>query len=275
MPYAIPHLSIQVPESSVDEYKGTIPEEDYQHRGYLKHPFPRAGYAAMVTHMDRDIGKIIDKLEDCGLTDNTLVIFTSDNGPTYDRLGGSDSDFFNSASGLRGLKGSLYEGGIRVPMIARWPGKIAPESVSKRLGAFWDLLPTITEATGVTVSEKVRSQLTGTSLLAEMTGKKSAAAEYLYWEFPAYGGQQAIRRGKWKAIRQNLSRRKRAKAAKVAAEVSEEASATQLYDLEADREEKHDVAKQHPQIVAELSELMQKARTKSSRFPFPALDRTK
>ena len=269
MPYAIPHLSIQVPESSLAEYKEKIPEEEHEHRGYLKHPFPRAGYAAMVTHMDRDIGKIIDKLETCGLTKNTLVIFTSDNGPTYDRLGGSDSDFFNSADGLRGLKGSLYEGGIRVPMVARWPEKIAAESVSNRPAAFWDLLPTITEATGAEVPEEVRSQLTGTSLVAELTGKASPQAEYLYWEFPAYGGQQAIRRGKWKAIRQKLAQRKRAGADNE----GKEPSPIELYDLESDRGEQNDVAKEHPQVVAELAELMQKARVPSTRFPFPALDR--
>ena len=270
MPYAIPHLSIQVTEQSLDQYKNKIPEEDYTHRGYLKHPFPRAGYAAMISHLDRDIGKIIDKLEACGLTENTLVIFTSDNGPTYNRLGGSDSDFFNSADGLRGLKGSLYEGGIRVPMIARWPGKIAKNAVSKRIGAFWDLFPTIADAAETELSNDVRQEITGTSLWPELTGKDSPPTEYLYWEFPAYGGQQALRQGKWKAIRQNLLRRKRRGTAE--AKTSNQVSAIELYDLESDRGETKDLAQEHPDVVSRLAGLMQQARVPSPKFRFAPLD---
>ena len=136
VPFAIPHLSIQVPEESLAQYKGKIPEADYVHRGYLKHPFPRAAYAAMVSHMDRDVGKITALVKELGLDEKTLIMFSSDNGPAFNRLGGSDSDFFKSAGSFLGLKGSLYEGGIRVPRVARWPGKIKPCTVSDYLSAF-------------------------------------------------------------------------------------------------------------------------------------------
>src|SRR5436190_12881829 len=119
LPFTIPHLSIQVPESSLAEYKGKIPEAPYKHTtpGYFKHPTPRAAYAAMITHMDRAVGKIIDELKSLGLSDNTLVIFTSDNGPPWERLGGTDSDYFHSAGPLRGRTGSAYDGAICEPFM--------------------------------------------------------------------------------------------------------------------------------------------------------------
>jgi len=266
LPFAIPHLSIQVPQDSLSEYEGIIPEAEYEHKGYLKHPSARAGYAAMISHLDRDIGKIMSKLAACGLDENTLVVFTSDNGPTFDRLGGADSDFFESSGGLRGRKGSLYEGGIRVPMIARWPGKIMPSTLSSRIGAFWDFMPTFAELTAASVP----GDCTGTSLLPEMLGKPSAPAEFLYWEFPAYGHQQAIRHGKWKAIRQNLRPAPRQAAGQGERKV--EKRAVELYYLEADRAERNNVAAEHPEIVEQLSKLMASARVPSSVFPFPALD---
>ncbi|MEK6238599.1 MAG: arylsulfatase [Planctomycetales bacterium] len=190
LPFAIPHLSIHGPEQSLAEYKGKITEEDHKHRGYLKHPFPRAGYAAMVSHMDRDVGKIMDLLEKLGLDENTLVMFTSDNGPTYDRLGGSDSEFFQSAASFRGLKGSLYEGGIRVPLVARWPGKIAPGSKTDHLSAFWDTAPTLAEIAGC----KPPQNVDGISFAPTLLGKpgQQKPRDFLYWEFPSYGGQQAV-----------------------------------------------------------------------------------
>jgi len=257
LPFAIPHLSIQVPESTLAEYTDEIPEEEYKHRGYLQHPKPRAGYAAMVTHMDRDIGKIMARLEQYGLTENTLIVFTSDNGATYNRLGGSDSDFFNSAGQFRGLKGSLYEGGIRVPCVVRWPARISAGQTSDLISALWDLFPTFTEAADV----ETPKEIDGLSLLPELTGRteEQLRHDYLYWEFPAYGGQQAVRMGNWKGVRQNL----RKKNANLSIE---------LYDLESDVSESNNVAAEHPQTVAKIRKIMKEAHVPSEVFPFPAID---
>lgn len=260
MPYAIPHLSIQVPEKSLAEYRGVLPEAEYKHRGYLKHPHPRAGYAAMISHLDRDIGKILDELDDLGIADNTLVIFTSDNGPTYNRLGGSDSDFFESAGVFRGLKGSLYEGGIRVPLVARWPGKIPAGSVSDLPSAFWDLLPTLAEVTGTSAPDGID----GVSLLPTWTGQKARQRQrdHLYWEFRSYGGQQAVRRGKWKAIRQKMLARGNTTPLKI-----------ELYDLQNDPGEQNDVAEDHPELVAQFDRIMSESRSPSELFPIPPLEK--
>jgi len=254
LPFIIPHLSIQVPEATLAEYKGKIPEADYKHRGYLKHPFPRAGYAAMVTHMDRGVGEIMALLEELGLDDNTLVIFASDNGPTFNRLGGSDSEFFESAGPFRGLKGSVYEGGIRVPMVARWPGRIRPGAVSDHVSAFWDILPTLCEVAGAPVPRDID----GISLLPTLlgTGQQRAHA-HLYWEFPAYGGQQAVRLGDWKGVRQKMLRGP---------------VKTELYHLGDDPGETTDLAARHPDVLARIEAVMSQARVPSTLFPFKALD---
>jgi len=255
MPFAIPHLSIQVTEKSLAQYKGKIPEEDYKHRGYLKHPYPRAGYAAMISHLDRDVGKVMSLIKKLGLDGNTLVFFTSDNGPTYNRLGGSDSDFFESAGKLRGFKGSLYEGGIRIPLIARWPGKIEPNTESDHISAFWDMLPTIAEVTGT----KAPAGIDGISLLPTLLGKKQKQHEYLYWEFAAYGGQQVLRQGDWKAIRQNMLKKN-------------SSLNIELYNLKSDIGEQTNVAADHPDVVAKMDKLMKAARTPSELFKFKPLD---
>lgn len=254
MAFAIPHLSIQVPEESLDEYKGVIAEEDYEHRGYLKHPSPRAGYAAMVTYMDRDVGKIMHLLEELGLDENTLVIFTSDNGPTYDRLGGSDSEFFQSALSFRGLKGSLYEGGIRVPLVTRWPGHIAAGSLTDHISAFWDILPTLCEIIGADPGYNID----GISFMPTLLSRgKQPAHEYLYWEFPSYGGQQALRMGNWKGVRQNIFK---------------DSLKIELYNLTTDISERRDVSKEYPEIVEKIDTLMNQARVPSELFGFKQLD---
>ena len=257
LPFAIPHLSIQVPEGSLVEYRGIIPEEEYVHKGYLQHPFPRAGYAAMISHMDRDIGQILLKLDEHKLRDNTIVLFTSDNGPTYDRLGGSDSTFFRSAGPFRGLKGSLYEGGIRVPFIARWPNNIAPGTTSDHLSAFWDIMPILGELTGTRVPEG----LDGISFAPTLVGEsqRQMPRDFLYWEFPAYGGQQALRMGNWKLVRQNLSK-------------PNVDSPDELYHLASDPGETQNLAEVFPERVARMRQIMREQRTPSTVFPFPALD---
>ena len=256
MPFTIPHLSIQVPEWAVGWYDQTIEEEAYEHKGYLPHPKPRAGYAAMVTYLDYGVGLIMNKLRSLGLEEETLVIFTSDNGPTYNRLGGSDSTFFESAGVFKGLKGSVYEGGIRVPMIASWPGHIPAGKTSDEPAAFWDLMPTILHMTGH--GDTVPEGLDGIDLSPTLLGHPQQHSHaYLYWEFPAYGGQQALRMGQWKAVRQQIFK---------------EGLKTELYDLKADPSEQTNLATQYPAILAEMEKHMAEARSPSTLYPFKHLD---
>lgn len=257
LPFSIPHLSIQVPEESLAEYKGIIQEEDYEHRdNYLQHPFPRAGYAAMITHMDKGIGQIMKLLEELKIDDNTLLIFTSDNGPTYERLGGADSKFFNSAGVFRGLKGSVYEGGIRVPFVARWPGKINPGTTSNLVCAFQDILPTLSEV--ASVSDKNPDDIDGISFVPTLQGENNQGEhDYLYMEFTSYGGQQMVRTGDWKGVRQDM----------VTGNLHIE-----LYNLAEDIGEQNDVSGQHPEIVEQIREIMRDARIPSTEFPFKQID---
>ncbi len=261
MPMAVPHLSIQVPEQSLKPYLETIQEADYVHKGYLQHPHPRAGYAAMVTHMDAGIGQVVDKVESLGLSENTLFLFTSDNGPTYDRLGGSDSDYFQSAGPLKGLKGQMDEGGIRVPLIARWKGHCVVNQETDWIGAWWDILPTLCEVASVDAPKEID----GTSFMSTILGdsSKQASHEFLYWESPGYSGQQAIRLGNWKAIRKGMSKRLQKGA---------ELPAWQLYDLATDIGETSDVAAQHPDVISRIQEIADSQHTPSELFPLRALD---
>lgn len=258
LPFAIPHLSIQVPDESLEWYKDKIKEEDYTHRGYLKHPFPRAGYAAMITHMDRDIGLIMDRINKLGLDDNTLIVFTSDNGPTFNRLGGSDSEYFESNKPFSGLKGDILEGGIRVPMVARWPGKIKAGSVSDHVAAFWDVMPTLAEIAGT----KAPAKIDGISFLPTLLGKSNQKKhDYLYWEFPSYGGQQAVRMGKWKGVRRDMFKNNNADPLRIF-----------LYNLEEDIKEQNDVAGEHPEIVKQMKTIMKREHVPSKLFPFKHID---
>lgn len=256
-PTPVPHLALQVPDDSLEQYKGKWPDPPYDgKRGYLPHEHPKAAYAGMITRMDRDIGSMMDLLKQLDLDNNTLVIFSSDNGATY--LPGPGTDFFNSVGPLRGMKGSLYEGGIRVPMIARWPGKIEAGSTTDHISAFWDFMPTLADITDTKEGENIDGKSFAPTLLSKGDQEKHA---YLYWEFPSYGGQQALRMGKWKAIRQNLQRKKGD-------------TSIQLYNLEEDIGEQHDVADQHPELVEKMRNIMESAHVPSEQFPFPALDKT-
>lgn len=263
-PTIVPHLALQVPEDSLAEYRGKWEDPPYDGKnGYLEHPAPRAAYAAMVTRMDRDIGRIFEKLQKLGLDEKTIVIFTSDNGPVYDRVGGTDADFFASAAPLRGLKGSLYEGGIRIPAIVRWPGHVPAGTVSDHMSAFYDWIPTLMDLIGA--ASTVPAGIDGVSFAPTLLGHpdRQREHEFLYWEFPAYGGQQAVRMGNWKAVRQNLIPRKGQNAPQPTFE---------LYDLSTDVSESHDVAAEHPDVVRRIQAIMQREHVPSVEFPFAALD---
>jgi arylsulfatase A len=255
LPFTVPHLALQVPEDSLAEYKGKFPETPYRGKQYQPHDNPRAAYAAMVTRMDRTVGRVMDLLKELKLDDNTLVVFSSDNG-AIDAYAGTDAKFFGSLDHFRGMKGSLYEGGIRDPLVARWPGRIKPGTTSDLPVAFWDLLPTLCEAAGL----KAPPGIDGLSILPTLTGRgEQARHEFFYWEFPSYGGQQAVRAGKWKAVRQQMSKGP---------------SGFELYDLEADPSESKNVAADHPDIVKRLETIAREQHTPSSLFPLPSVDPT-
>jgi arylsulfatase A-like enzyme len=258
-PTIVPHLALQVPDDSLAEYQGLWEDPPYPGgNGYLPHYAPRAAYAAMITRMDDKVGRMIDLVAELGLENDTIFVFTSDNGPTYNRLGGSDSDFFNSAGPLRGLKGSLYEGGIRVPAIVRWKGKIEPGTQSVRITGFEDWMPTLLELIGP--GETIPENIDGISFAPTLLGEKQKPRPFLYREFPAYGGQQSIRIGPWKGIRRGLKSR-------------EPDLHIELYDLEQDIGETRDVSADHPEIIDRMKRLMREQHTVSDVFPFPALDR--
>ncbi len=260
VPFTVPHVALQVPEDALNEYKGKLGDDPaYEGKyGYLPHPTPRAAYAAMVTRMDRSVGRIVDKLKALGLENDTLVIFTSDNGPTHP-VGGADSDFFNSAGRLRGRKGSVYEGGIRVPFIAYWPGKIRAGITCDERLYFPDVLPTLNGIAGggpMPADQKTD----GISFTHELFGGLKPKRDVLYWEFPSYGGQQAVTEGTWKAVRQNLAKG---------------VIKTELYDLAADESETTDVAAKHPDVLARLEQRMKDQHTPSADFPLQAIDAKK
>lgn len=265
-PTTVPHLALQVPEDSLKEYAGKFPETPYTgDRGYLPHRQPRAAYAAMITRMDRDVGSLLALLKELGLDDRTIVVFTSDNGPLYDQTGGTDTDFFNSAAGLRGRKGSFYEGGFREPCIMRWPGHIAAGSTSDRVTGFEDWLPTLLELCGA--KDKTPVDLDGISFAPTLLGRKQEPRPFLYRESPGYGGQQCVRVGQWKAFRGNLHPNPKSK--------KQEPGAIELYDLEADPTEQNDVAGKNPEILAKLKAILEKEHVKSDVFPMRALDQVK
>ena len=244
LPYPVPHVSLQVPEDSLAEYEGKFPETPYKGQmGYLPHIAPRAAYAAMITRMDRDIGRVLTLIDGLGLTDDTPVIFSSDNGTTFN--GGSDAKFFNSVGNLRGLKCSLYEGGVRVPMIARWPGRIAPGSKTAHISAFWDVMPTLADVAGTQAPDDID----GISMLPTLLGRPANQPKhkYLYWEYARR--MQAVRMGDYKAVRLRPERD------------------IELYNLANDISESKNIAAQNPDIVAKMAEIMQNGRTPSKEFP--------
>jgi arylsulfatase A-like enzyme len=252
----VPHLALQVPEDSLAEYAGKFPETPYRgDRSYLPHRQPRAAYAAMITRMDRDVGRLLDLLKNLKLEERTIVVFTSDNGPLYDQLGGTDTDFFNSAMGLRGRKGSYYEGGFRAPCLVRWLGRVAAGATTDRVTGFEDWLPTLLELAGAKAATP--ADLDGISFAPTLLGQDQPPRPFLYRESPSYGGQQCVREGNWKAIRTKLSQ--------------PQPGALELYDLAADPQEKTDLSAKHPEIVARLRARLENEHVKSELFPIRGL----
>lgn len=208
-------------------------------------PQPEKNKAAMIARLDRDIGKLMEFLKGYGLDTNTIVFFTSDNGPHNE--GGVKAAFHNSSGPLRGIKRDMYEGGIRVPMIVRWPGQIKAGAMSEFPWAFWDILPTAAAIAGATNS--LPKNLDGMSVLPTLLGKEQKPHEFFYWEFHEKGSKQAVRMGDWKAVRLAMNK------------------PLELYNLKTDLGETNNVAAAHPEIVAKIGEYLKTARRESPRWP--------
>jgi arylsulfatase A-like enzyme len=205
----------------------------------------------MITRMDGDIGRLLDKLKALGIDEDTLVLFSSDNGPHKE--GGADPAFFDSSGPLRGIKRDLYEGGIRVPLIARWPGRIAAGSGTDHVCAFWDFLPTCCDLAGAVPPDNTD----GFSILPILLGKpgQQRRHRYLYWEFHEQGKKQAVRMGYWKGVRLNVA--------------NDPDGPIELYDLRTDLGETTNLADEYPEIVTQIASLMKAARRPSEAWPFP------
>jgi arylsulfatase A len=253
----IPHLALQVPDDSLAEYLGKWDDPPYDGKnGYLPQAHPRAAYAAMVTRFDRSVGRVMALVKELGLARDTLVLVTSDNGSTY-TIGGYDPGFFQGTGPFRDAKGAIYEGGIRVPLVAHWPGRIWPGRTSEHVAGFQDLLPTLLEAAGA--GGRLPAGLDGLSFLPMATASEMQKPHpYLYMEFAGYGGQVMVRMSNWKAVRRDL--------------IKNPDAPLELYDLSLDIGEKDDVAKDHPEISRRARVLMKEAHTPSKEFPIPALD---
>ncbi|MDQ8183781.1 arylsulfatase [Pelagicoccus sp. SDUM812005] len=250
--YTIPHYELTVPEDSKRQYQDLNWPERKMKKAHYRHD--REGnvtYAGMVSRMDRDIGRLIERLQEQGLDEKTLVIFTSDNGPEYER----NDRFFNSSGPLRGGKRDLYEGGIRVPFVARWPSKIDPGTKSDHVSAFWDFLPTACEIANIQPTDTVDGLSYLPTLLSQT--KRQKQHDYLYWEFNEKQGPiQALRKDKWKAVRKGEQD-------------------LELYDLSKDLSEENDISHQHPEIARKLNQAIDAARTPHPEFPLLPIDRNK
>ncbi len=261
VPIVLPHAELISPNDSIfKKFDGQFEETPYVgSKGadygpdivtwkYCSQSKPRATFASMNYRVDAYVGQIIKKVEELGIAENTIVMFSSDNGPHQE--GGADPEFFNSNGNLKGFKRDLYEGGIRAPFIASWPGKIKP-GVSDHISAFWDVLPTCADLAGV----ELNSPTDGLSFLPELLGEKEKQQkhEYLYWEFHEKGGRLAVRMGDWKGVVYN---------------VQKDNSSVELYHLKTDEGEQNNVADQHPDVVAKIKAIMSSARTESKTFSF-------
>jgi len=254
VPSTIPHVALHIPDEELKPYlKNNWEETPFvggRGYGYTPHQTPKAAYAAMISRLDKDVGRILGLIDELGLAENTLVLFSSDNGTTILKME-ADFEFFESVGPLRGLKGEVYEGGIRVPMIARWPGRIEPGTVSDHISAFYDVMPTLAEVAGA----KTPPDIDGISFLPTLLGKgKQKEHEFLLWEFYGHGGQQAVRLGDWKGVRQKCQRTPDA--------------LIELYNLKTDIGESKDVAVEHPKIVKKINDLLISEHTPSDIWQF-------
>ena len=234
------------PEKS---FKGTDEGPDFRLGPYGSQPEAHAAFAAMIKQLDDYVGELLAKLSELGIEENTIVFFASDNGPHLE--GGADPDYFNSNGDLRGYKRDMYEGGIRTPMLVKWPGKIKEGSRTDHVSAFWDLMPTLAEITGAEIPENID----GISFLPTLTGKgKQKEHDYLFWEFHEQGGKMAVRMGNWKAVKLNINKAPQGE--------------IELYDLSTDIGETRNVASSNPEIVSRMEELMKEAHNQSKDFAF-------
>ncbi len=245
------YLALTIPHANNEAKKEGMEVPSYGPYADEDWPDPEKGRAAMITRMDGDIGRLLARLEELDLDEKTLVMFTSDNGPH--REGGADPDFFQSNGPLRGIKRDLYEGGIRVPLIARWPGKITAGTGTDHISAFWDFLPTCCDIVGAAPPEEID----GFSMLPTLLGQpeRQTKHNYLYWEFHEQGKKEAVRMGKWKGIRLNLAK--------------EPDGPIELYDLSVDIGETTDVAADYPGIVDQIDEIFRAAHHSSPHWPMP------
>lgn len=257
--YTVPHAELRVPDEAMAPFADRFPELPFTNvqadaaatgaaprapsLGYRSQPTPRAAFAGMIARMDRDVGRLADLLRTRGLDQRTLVLFTSDNGPH--REGGADPAFFGSAGGLRGIKRDLYEGGIRVPMIARWTGTIPAGRVSDHVWSHWDMLPTLADLAGM----RVPRGLDGLPMSRALLGHSQPTHDFLYWEFHERGFQQAVRAGRWKAVRLRAD------------------APLELYDLETDPREERNVARTRADVISRVETYLRTARTPSELWP--------
>lgn len=252
--YTIPHAELTQPQDSiVAMYDGKFHEPNpwYSNGDYGTALNPRTQFAAMITRLDTYVGQIIAELERLGIAEKTLFIFTSDNGPHNE--GGADPAFFNTEERLRGLKRALYEGGMRVPFIAYWPGKIQAGAISHMQAAGWDMMPTFVKLLGEDENWRVEA-MDGLSILPTLTGKGiQQEHDFLYWEFHEEGGRQAVRAGDWKLIRQNIKSGN---------------PTHELYNIAEDPHEDNDLAASNPNKVEELKAIMDREHTHSDIFNF-------
>ena len=241
--YTIPHTELLVPEDSLNEYLGDWDEPNpYVGHHYASQPYPRSAFAGMVSRMDRDVGRIMDLLDELNLSNETIIFFTSDNGGQG--FDGPDLEFFDGNGGLRGGKQDMYEGGIRVPLIVRWPGVIKEGSKSDHIWAFWDILPTVGDIVGASWP----NEIDGLSMYPALLGAAAPKHEYLYWE---YGGEghlkQAVRMDDWKYVKHRDG-------------------TSELYNLKNDFSESDDLSKFHPEIIIIMENILTSARTPRRKY---------